>query len=199
MTSSTSSDLGPAQGGLVRFPPRSELPPDVLILKLPFLGRTWYKRGVGYWCRRALGVFLLLVTLAIYAGIVFGVMNAAGTAGSPGYLAVLTAEIVFSAVASVFGFRHLRELGVSGRAVIGGSRSTRAGADANGPGSTASILGTVLLTASAILTAGFVLGALGIWLLRVPPTEQFARRVLTEQLQTRQNHPHASAQHRHKH
>lgn len=170
------------------FPPRNELPPDVTIIRLPFLGRTWYERGFWYWCRRTWGVTLLLITVAIYAGIIAGVMNAAGPPGSPGYLAVLTGEAVFSLVTAVFAFRHLWQLGVSGRAVRGNPQTARAGVGATFLAFKAGILGAVLLAACVLLTAGFALGALAIWLTRVPPTEQYARRMLAEELQ--QHHPH---------
>jgi hypothetical protein len=198
MTSSTSSNPDTTRRGIARFPPRSELPPDMTIIRLPFLGRTWYERSFWYWCRRIWGVILLIITVAIYAGIITGVMNAAGPPGSPGYLAVLIGETVFSLVTAVFTFRHLWQLGASGRALRGNPRATRAGVGASFLAFKAGVLGAVLLAASALLTAGFALGALAIWLTPVPPTEQFARRMLAEELQLRQNRPHTSGHH-HKH
>lgn len=169
--------------GLVRFPPRNGLPPDVTIIKLPFLGRTWYERGFWYWCRRIWGAVLLVITLAIYIGIIVGVINAAGPPGSPGYLAVLIGETVFSLFTAVFAFRYLRQLGISGRSVRGNPQAARAGVGASFLAFKAGVLGAVLLAASVLLSAGFALGTLAIWLTRVPPTEQFARRMLVEELQ----------------
>ena len=83
MTSLASSDPPAMRRGLVRFPPRRELPPGVTIPKLPFLGRTWYERGFFYWCRRVAMVFMLAVAVAVYAGIIFGVMSAGGPAARP--------------------------------------------------------------------------------------------------------------------
>lgn len=199
MTSSTSSDLPTTRRGLVRFPPRNELPPDALIIKLPFLGRTWYKRGVGYWCRRVLGVILLLITLATYVGVIVGVMNAAGPPGSPGYLAVEIGEIVFSLVTSVFAFRHIRRTGNSARAVYGNRQTARNGAGAAFVIFSSGVIGGALMAIAALLSAGFALAVLAVWCTPVLPTEQFARRVLTEQLQNRQNRPHASGHPYHKH
>ncbi|MFE2421781.1 hypothetical protein [Streptomyces hokutonensis] len=40
------------------------------IPKLPGLGRTWYKRGFGYWLRRASGALLWFVLMALMCGVV---------------------------------------------------------------------------------------------------------------------------------
>lgn len=198
MTSSTSSDLPTSLRGLARFPPRDKLPPDVVILKLPFLGRTWYERGFWYWCRRALGIFLFVITLAIYVGIIVGVMNAAGPPGSFGYLAVEIGEIVFSIVTGVFAFRHIRRTGNSARAVFGNRQAARAGAGAAFVTFGSGVIGGALMAVAVLLSAGFALGVLAVWCTPVLPTEQFARGFLIEQLQNRQNHPHASTHHHRK-
>ncbi|MFJ9898578.1 hypothetical protein ACIQPR_35125 [Streptomyces sp. NPDC091280] len=44
------------------------IPPD--IPKLPGLGRTWYRRGAGYWLRRASGALLWLVLTAMMCAVV---------------------------------------------------------------------------------------------------------------------------------
>lgn len=185
--------------GLVRFPPRNELPPGVRIIKLPFLGRTWYERGFWYWCRRVMGVILFVITLAIYLGIIVGVMNAAGPPGSAGYLAVMIGEIVFSLITSVFAFRHLRRVGNSARAVYGNRQTARAGAGAAFLTFSSGVAGAALMAAAVLLSAGFALAVLALWLTPVLPTEQFARRVLTEQLQAQQSHAHSPGHHHHKH
>ena len=67
-----------------------------MIERLPALGTSWYERGVSYWAWRAGTTLLLLAGVAIYVAIISGVVHAAGSPGSPGFLAVLTAEAVFS-------------------------------------------------------------------------------------------------------
>lgn len=202
MTSFTSSDPFTLRRGILRFPPRSELPRGVTIAKLPFLGRTWYERGFWYWCRRVYGVILLLLTLAIYVGIIIGVMNAAGPPGSPGYLAVLVGEIVFSLATSVFAFRHLRRTALAGNTVGRGRQASRAGMGASFLAFQGGVLGGALLAASVLLTGGFALALLGIWLIPVPPTEQYARRMLADELQMHRNYQsvmhHRSSRKRHK-
>jgi hypothetical protein len=188
MTSSTSSDPYTIRRGIVRFPPRRELPPGVTITKLPFLGKTWYERGFWYWCRRVGGVILFIITLAIYVGIIVGVMNAAGPPGSPGYLAVMIGEIAFSLVTSVFAFRHLRRVGNSAKAVYGNRRPAQAGAGAAFLTFKAGVAGAALMAVAVLLSAGFALAVLAIWFTPVLPTEQFARQELADELQMHPSH-----------
>jgi hypothetical protein len=182
MTSLASSDLPMTRHGVTRFPPRRELPPGVTIAKVPFLGRTWYERGFWYWCRRAAGVFVFTVTLAIYLGIIAGVVSAAGPAGSPGFVAVLVAESVFSLVTAVFAFRWLRRQDTSGLGPARRPMSARGGMSAflvfqSG------VVGGALLAVSALLTAGFALAMLAMWFTPVLPAEMRARRMLADRLE----------------
>jgi hypothetical protein len=176
-------------------PRRAELPPGVTVRKLPVVGRTWYERGFGYWARRAGAVLLLCVAVAVYATIIAGVVLAAGRPGSAGFLAVLVAEVAFSLVSGVFAFRHLRGLGRSGRATRGNRSAGAAGA---GAGLTAFWLGGVgafLLVVSVLLSSGFVLAALAIWLTPVPPAERRARELLADQLGPDRHLRHLPGQH----
>jgi hypothetical protein len=156
-----------------------ETPPGVTIVKLPILGRTWYERGFWYWCRRVGAALLLAVMVAVYAAIITGVLNLFGRPGSAGFDAALAVEIVFSLVTGVFAFRHLWQLGVSGRS-LRGRTGGGAGAGAGLVAFWAGGIGAVFLVASAVLSAGFALAAFAIWLAPVPPTERYARRVLAE-------------------
>jgi hypothetical protein len=183
----TPSETSSAESATVRFPPRAELPPGVVIPALPALGTTWYERGISYWARRAGGLLLLIVCAACYVAIISGVVQAAGPAGSPGYLAVLTAEAVFTVVSGMLLIRHYWRAGVSGQLTRGktsGGRGTAGGlgllATSAGP------VGAFLIVASALLSAGFVLASLALSLLPVPPAEQSARRQLAEALQQNQ-------------
>jgi hypothetical protein len=47
---------------------------------LPFLGRTWYRRGSAYWLRRALATLLMVVALVVCSLITYGVGQAVATA-----------------------------------------------------------------------------------------------------------------------
>jgi hypothetical protein len=175
----------------MRFPPRGELPPGVVIQRIPVLRTSWYERRFSYWARRTGIVLLLIAGVAIYIAIISGPVNAAGPAGSPGFLAALTGEIVFSLVTGVLMFRHLWRLGISGRSA--GARPSRSGRVGAGLGMLASsaggAVGAFLIVVGALISGGVVLAAIAIWLVPVPPAEQYARRQLAETLRLHQHAP----------
>jgi hypothetical protein len=177
---------------VARFPPRAQLPPGVTITKLPMIGRTWYKRGVAYWARRAGCVLVLLVGVAVYATFIGAVMLAAGRPGSPGFLAVLVAEIVFSLVTGVLFFRHLWKTSISGGSAGGNARGGAAGASTGLALAHLGPLGALLLVGSVLFTGGCLLAVLAIWLVPVPPAERHERKFLAYQLEDAQyrRHPH---------
>jgi hypothetical protein len=187
----------------VRFPPRAELPAGLKIPVLPALGTTWYERGFAYWARRTGGLIVLTVTGAIYVAIISGLVQAGGPPGSPGFLTVLITEAVFTLVTGVLVFRHAWRAGISGQ--LANARTSRSrGAAASGLGLLAASAGTVgalFIVIGAVLTAGAVLAVIALWLVPVPPAEQYARRQLAETLQHyRQAHKeHPMADHRSKH
>jgi hypothetical protein len=169
----------------VRFPPRAGLPPGTVIQRIPALGTSWYERRFSYWARRLGAILLLIVAVAIYAAIISGPISAAGPAGSGGFLAALFAEIAFCAVTGVLMFRHLWQLGISGRSA--GANTGQSGRLGGGLGLLASsvggVVGAFLVVVAALVSGGVILAALAIWLLPVPPAEQYARGQLTETLQ----------------
>lgn len=175
------------------LPPRSELPPGILIPRVPALGTSWYERGLSYWARRAGAVLLLCVAVAVYATVISGAVRAAGPPGSAGFLGVLLAEIVFSAVTGVFAFRHLWHLGITGRSAAGNPRAGAGGAGAGLLVFQAGAVGAAILAVSVLLSAGFVLAALVLWLLPVHPAERRARDLVATQL--RQYHADHSRPH----
>jgi hypothetical protein len=187
----------------VRFPPRSELPPGLKIPRLPALGTTWYERGIAYWSRRIGGLIVLIATAAIYLAIISGLVQAAGPPGSPGFLAVLTTEAVFTAVTGVLVFRYAWRAGISGQ--IANARAGRnRGAAAASVGLLAASAGTVgafFIVIGALLSAGAILAVIAGWLLPVLPAEQYARRQLAETLelhgQAHQAHPVAKLRSKH--
>jgi hypothetical protein len=173
----------------VRWPARDRLPPGVTITRLPVLGTSWYERRLSYWCRRAVIVGLLLIAVVVYVLIIAGIVRAAGPPGSAGFAALLAAEAAFTIVTGVLVFRHLWRLGITGRAVRRRGTAGSAGASAGLVAFWTGGAGAALLAAGALLTAGFVLAALVIWLAPVPPTERYARRRIAEDLRVRQHVP----------
>jgi hypothetical protein len=158
--------------------------------RLPGVGTTWYERGFAYWCRRVGAALLLCIAVAVYVAIIAGVVTAAGRPGSPGFLAVLIGETVFSLVTGVLSFRHLWRLGITGRSV---RRDRGAAGAAAGAGLSAFWLGgagAALLVVAALISAGFALGALAIWLTPVPPAERRARQLLADEISSHRYHGH---------
>jgi hypothetical protein len=178
----------------VRFPPRAELPPGLKIPKLPALGTTWYERGFAYWARRVGGLIVMAATGATYLAIISGLVQAAGPSGSPGFLAVLTTETVFTVVTGVLMFRHFWRAGVSGQ--ITNARTGRnrgpAAASLGLLAASAGTVGAFFIVIGAVLTAGFALALIALALVPVLPVEQYARRQLAEQLLQRQHGHRAS-------
>jgi hypothetical protein len=194
MTSSEPGSPGPKTHKTVRFPPRSELPPGLKIPKLPALGTTWYERGFAYWTRRAGMLIAFTAAAAIYLAIISGLVQAAGPPGSPGFLAVLTTEAVFTAVTGVLIFRHAWRAGISGQ--IANARTGRnrgaAGASIGLLAASAGTVGAFFIVIGAVLTAGGLLAVIALSVVPVLPIEQYARRQLAEQLLQRQQGHRAS-------
>jgi hypothetical protein len=180
----------------VKFPPRAQFPPGVTIPKLPMVGRTWYQRGVAYWARRTGCVLVLLVGLAVGVTFIGAAMLAAGPPGSPGFLAVLVAESVFSAVTGVLFFRHLWQLGISGNSTGSNARGGAAGASTALALTHFGALGALLVVCSGLLSVGFLLGTLAIWLVPVPPAERHARYFLALELRLQPHRRHPSRKRR---
>lgn len=175
-----------------RLPPRRDLPPGVVIVSLPGLGKTWYERGFSYWARRVGMQLLLLAGLALYLAIISGVVRAAGPPGSAGFLAVLVAEAAFTLVTAVLLIRHSYRAGISGR--LAGSAGARTGSAGAGWGllaaSAGGPAGAVLIALAAVFSAGFMVAVNVLWLLPVLPAEQHARRQVAEALRIRFGSPH---------
>lgn len=125
---------------------------------------------------------MMVLVLVAYLAMIEGALQAISKPGTGVYWALVTVEIVFTLVSGVLMFRHLWRNGVSGRSVRGGSRYGRAGAGAGALAFSAGGVLAGLLVLCSVITAGIVLAAFVIWLVPVPPAEQYARRVLAEQL-----------------
>jgi hypothetical protein len=191
MTSSKTRRTGSGLIHAARLPPRHQLPPGIVVERLPWLGTSWYERGPSYWARRAGGLILMLIAATVYITIIAAVIIAAGPPGSAGYLAVLIAEVVFSlGSASWIIGRTLRQAASEQPALPERGRiGARPGLFAYTGGGTAS---SVVLAISSLLTAGAVLAAVVIALAPLLPAEDLARRELAASLR---QHPHARPGH----
>jgi hypothetical protein len=193
MTSSDTSRTGSGPAQAARLPPRGQLPPGIVIERLPIVGTSWYERGLSYWARRAAMVLVMVIVAAIYIAIITGVASAAGPPGSAGYVAVIIAEAVLSLGTGIWMVRRTLHQAASGQLVLPGrGHTSRAGRTGAGLGilaySAGGAAGAVLLVVSALLSAGFVLAVLMLALTPVPPTERQARAQLAEQLRLHHQH-----------
>jgi len=169
----------------MRFPPRDQLPPGVVIPRLPAVGTTWYERGPAYWIRRVVMTLFLVGILAAWTAMIGTFVRASGPAGSPAFIGVLAGEVLFSLGSAAWLLnRFWRHTSQAWR------RNWKPG---RGAGLTAGSIGILARAGSAIAVAFFGVGVLltyGLWLALfitslapVSPTERDARRLLAEELQ----------------
>jgi hypothetical protein len=97
---------------------------------------------------------------------------------------------VFSPVTGVLFFRHLWRLGISGQSTGSNARGGAAGASTALALAHFGALGALLVVCSGLLSAGFLLGTLAIWLVPVPPAERHERKFLAYQLKNAQYRRH---------
>jgi hypothetical protein len=88
------------------FPPRDQLPRDVVIEKLSVLGTTWYERGPDYWVRRIWLFLLMLLVVVLMSLIVGGFMVGIKDSSHAGFVGALIVEIVWSLV--IIGYIMIR-------------------------------------------------------------------------------------------
>lgn len=171
------SEQADATSGSVRFPPRDQLPPGVLIPKLPAVGTTWYERGLSYWVRRAGATLFLAVMLAAWTAMIGAFVRASGPAGSPAFIGVLVAEVVFSLGTGAWLFYRMWKQ--PSQRWMPSVRSV----------SIATRLGSVLLIAlwgvAVLLSYGLILALFLRSFTPVPPPERAARSRLADELQKR--------------
>lgn len=187
MTSSTSSNPLAGQSHRVRLPPRSELPPEVTLERLPLVGTSWYERGVNYWARRiGIGV-VLAVVVVVYVAAIEAVLQDISSPGSALYYGLAAAEVVFTLVTGVWVFRRMWRNTLRGKG-INQKQATRAGRAGASVGTLAFSMGGVLaglIVFSSLLTAGLFLAAFVTWILPMPPAERYARSRIAERLRIR--------------
>jgi hypothetical protein len=190
MTSRTSSTSDTSRRGSFRFPPRSELPPEVTIRPLPLVGTTWYERGVSYWARRTGIGIIFAAVLVVYPLMIWGALQAVSAPGTALYYGLLTAEVIFTIVTAVLMYSRARRNWLSGKGASRDdtARAGRAARAGSGTGTLAFAAGGLLaglLVLSSLFTAGLVLAAFAIWMAPVPPMEQYERRHIAERLRVR--------------
>jgi hypothetical protein len=201
MTSSTSSEDSKDQPATRRFPPRDQLPPGVIVERLRGLGTTWYERGGSYWVRRVGATIGLAAMVALWTVIVGAIIHHFGPAGSPGFIAILTAEVMISLVTGVWQFRkswtHPHRWTSRDE-----DRARTAGTWAGSLGSLAragSVLAGLVIGILAFLSYGAILAAFVISFARELPPERAARQRLAENLEHYRFLHHDRSSHHHKH
>ena len=94
------------------------------IPKIPLLGTTWYRRGVGYWLRRAGVVLIVLLIVAIFGLYVGAVFDAIATslhgAARVVLLGLATGTVIASVIAAVRQQRRFTASRAARSATAGG-------------------------------------------------------------------------------
>lgn len=170
---STHSDSAPRQPP--QFPSRDQLPAGVEIPRVPILGTTWYERGASYWARRAGMTLLFLVFLAAWTAMIGAFVRASGPEGSPAFIGVLAAEIVFSLVSGAWMLNCLWK--------HTGARATPSVRTVGIVSRATSVLVIAFFGIAVLLTYGLVLAGFITALAPVLPPERDARLLLAERLQ----------------
>jgi hypothetical protein len=122
--------------------------------RIPVLGTTWYRRGPGYWIRRAgasAAVFVMLAAFGVYVGGVYAAI--ATTSGSTRAILtiVATSSVVLSFVMAVRAQRRPHTPLDRGAATRAGSSGARLGVMSSG----GSVAGVAVLIVGALLGIGW--------------------------------------------
>jgi hypothetical protein len=175
-----------------RFPPRSGLPRGITVNSVPWLGTTWYERGLAYWSRRlALTIFALGI-LALYTTIVAlflsGVYDSSGR--HAWFYGLLAFEIVFSVISGgYFLYRMIRHPAITTVASLAAARRRPTGASGLGIlARSGVVVAQLLIVLIAALTYGLWAAALVRSLSPSFPVERQARQRMTEVLRARGYH-----------
>jgi hypothetical protein len=201
MTSSTSSEDSEAQPATRRFPPRDQLPPGVTVERLRGLGTTWYERGFSYWMRRAGTTIGVAALVALWTVIVGAIVHHTGPAGSPAFIAVLTAEVMLSLVTGIWQFRKIWKHPYHWTS-RDEDRTRTTGAWAGSLGSlvrTGNVLAGMVIGILALVSYGAILAVFAISLAPELPLEREARQRLTNDLEHYRFLHHDRSSHHHKH
>ena len=77
---------------------RENAPQGPTVVSLPFLGRSWYRRGPSYWLRRALWSFCCLLVLIVFSLMTGGLINAIATDSIPMWVRTLVLTLIAAAI-----------------------------------------------------------------------------------------------------
>jgi hypothetical protein len=118
---------------------------------------------------------------------IWAALGVISTPGSVLYYGLLTAEVIFTIVTGVLVFMRAWRNSLNGK---GAARddTAKAGRAGGSIGSFAFAIGgplAGLFVFASLLTAGLALGSFALWLVPVPPMEQYERRKIAEQLRVR--------------
>jgi hypothetical protein len=77
---------------------RKNAPQGPAVVSLPFLGRSWHRRGPSYWLRRALWSFCCLLVLIVFSLMTGGLINAIVTDSIPMLVRILVLTLIAAAI-----------------------------------------------------------------------------------------------------
>lgn len=175
----------PVRRGLVRFPPRNQLPYGVAVRKLPLVGTSWYERGKVYWLRRIGGAGLMALIVVSQAAMVLGAMDAIAPPGSSARPALDVGELAYTLWTGFWVYWRASRNAARGIGTV--SRSSRSGAAAGAAGSLSRVCGGALAGVAvfaSLFIGGLILAIAVMYLERVPPFEKHQRRLIAEQLRS---------------
>jgi hypothetical protein len=171
------------------FPPRPGLPRGISVDKLPWVGTTWYERGLAYWARRlALAAFaaaLLALFTVILVLFLQGVYRSSGQ--HAWFYGLLCLEIVFSlATGGYLLYRMVKHPAVTAAASLTAARRRVGGAGGIGIAARSGFaLAQLVIVLAAALSYGLWTAALLRSLSPLLPPERQARQRMADQLRAR--------------
>lgn len=171
--------------GLVRFPPRNQLPCGVTVRKLPLVGTSWYERGMVYWLRRLGGVGLMALIVVSQAAMVLGAMDAITPPGSSARPALDVGELAYTLWTGFWVYWRASRNAARGIGAV--NRPSRSAAAGGAAGNLSRVCGGALAGVAvfaSLFFGGLILAIAVMYLERVPPLEKHQRRLLAEKLRS---------------
>jgi hypothetical protein len=175
--------------GVVRLPPRTALPRDVVVESLSGLGTTWYDRGAGYWARRAGLALMWAVVITLVTLLVVGFLGAIRSSSKTGFYVALAVEVAWSLVIiGWFTVRTVRRWNdpAPPRRQPGRSRRAASGGAALGVlARSGFLIGQAFLVIGSLFFLGLYVAMFLSYLLPEIPAERQARLRLAQTLRAR--------------
>ena len=193
MASAPSSDQQRRESGTagpaVAFPPRSGLPGGITVEKIPWLGTTWYERGLAYWALRLALTLFAVVFLALFTAILVVFLQGVYRSSQrhAWFYGLLAFEIVFSlATGGYLTYRMIKHPVTATTDDLAAARPRVRGAAGVGIlARSGSVLAQLFIVLVAALSYGLWAAATMRSLSPVLPTERQARQRLAERLRAR--------------